>query len=175
MVEKIYDFRWALIMAVLTLIFGFAIGALFGIAEDALKLDLSVRGKSVLSEVYNNDLDKCEAVVKKSWTYYKRAHLHANGLGTSAIALIFILLSVKSPILIFRQAVGVLLGVGSLGYSIFWLWAGYRAPLLGSTGLAKESLQWLAIPSVACLLIGILITFISLFLVKKEKRRRKSA
>ncbi|MND07410.1 hypothetical protein D3C83_293500 [compost metagenome] len=27
------------------------------------------------------------------------------------------------------------------------MWAGFRAPALGSTGAAKESLKWLAMPS----------------------------
>jgi len=44
-------------------------------------------------------------------------------------------------------AIGVALGAGGLGYSIFWMWAGFRAPALGSTGAAKESLKWLAMPS----------------------------
>jgi hypothetical protein len=33
------------------------------------------------------------------------------------------------------------------GYSFFWMWADFRAPALGSTGAAKESLRWLAMPS----------------------------
>jgi multisubunit Na+/H+ antiporter MnhB subunit len=41
----------------------------------------------------------------------------------------------------------IALGIGALGYSVFWLWAGFRAPGLGSTGAAKESLAWLAMPS----------------------------
>ncbi len=45
------------------------------------------------------------------------------------------------------RAIGLGLGAGGLGYSVFWLWAGFRAPALGSTGAAKESLKWLAIPS----------------------------
>jgi hypothetical protein len=41
----------------------------------------------------------------------------------------------------------IVLGAGGLGYSVFWMWAGFRAPALGSTGAAKESLAWLAMPS----------------------------
>ena len=41
------------------------------------------------------------------------------------------------------------MGLGSLGYSMFWMLAGMRAPGLGSTGAAKESLEWLAVPTSA--------------------------
>jgi multisubunit Na+/H+ antiporter MnhB subunit len=37
--------------------------------------------------------------------------------------------------------------VGGLGYSLFWMWAGFRAPGLGGTAAAKESLKWLAMPT----------------------------
>ncbi len=49
--------------------------------------------------------------------------------------------------LLAARLVSLGLGVGSLGYSVFWLRAGFRAPSLGSTGAAKESLAWLAIPA----------------------------
>ncbi len=44
-------------------------------------------------------------------------------------------------------AIGVALGAGGFGYSVFWMWAGFRAPALGSSGAAKESLKWLSMPS----------------------------
>ena len=45
--------------------------------------------------------------------------------------------------------------MGALGYSVFWLLAGLRAPGLGGTGPAKESLAWLAFPSAGLLLLGV--------------------
>jgi hypothetical protein len=39
------------------------------------------------------------------------------------------------------------LGAGGLLYSIYWMWAGFRAPGMGGTHPARESLDWLAIPS----------------------------
>ena len=55
---------------------------------------------------------------------------------------------------------GWLLGLGALGYSAFWLWAGFRAPGLGSTGAAKESLRWLAMPSAGAMLLGTLCALV---------------
>ena len=76
----------------------------------------------------------------------QRAHLHAGSLGTVAIALSVILVLLGATPLVART-VSLSAGVGGLGYSLFWMWAGFRAPALGSTGLAKKSLSWLAIPS----------------------------
>lgn len=45
--------------------------------------------------------------------------------------------------------ISVVLGAGGLGYSVFWIRAVFRAPALGSTGAAMESLKWLAMPSSA--------------------------
>ena len=53
----------------------------------------------------------------------------------------------------------LLLGLGAVGYPLFWMGAGLRAPGLGLTAAAKESLRWLAIPSAGGLFIGALITF----------------
>ena len=53
----------------------------------------------------------------------------------------------------------IALGLGALGYSSFWLFAGVRAPGLGSTGLAKDSLEWLAVPSAGLCIVGLLTVF----------------
>jgi hypothetical protein len=58
----------------------------------------------------------------------------------------------------FGGLASTLLGIGAIGYPLFWMLAGLKAPALGSTGAAKESLSWLAIPSAACLVTGGLIT-----------------
>jgi hypothetical protein len=52
------------------------------------------------------------------------------------------------------RAISLGLGAGGLGYSVFWLWAGFRAPGFGSTGAAKESLEWLAMPSSGAVVIA---------------------
>lgn len=76
----------------------------------------------------------------------QRAHLHAGGMGTTAVALIIVLCLVGASRKI-TALISLALGAGGLGYSIFWMWAGFKAPALGSTGAAKESLKWLAMPS----------------------------
>lgn len=140
-----------LTLAVLTLLFGFGLGGLFGLNEEAIKSRLSASAAAVQTTVYQGDDAAAQAVVAKSWTYMQRAHLHAGGLGTAAVALtlLVVLLGTAPGV---TRAISIGLGAGGLGYSVFWMWAGFRAPALGSTGAAKESLQWLAMPSAGALL-----------------------
>lgn len=135
-----------LALAVLTLLFGFALGIVFGLNEDAVKSRFSASAAAVQQTVYGGDSLAAKPVLEKSWNYAQRAHLHAGSLGASAIALtVAVLLIGTGPAL--TRLLSLAFGIGGLGYSVFWLLAGFRAPGLGSTGAAKESLAWLAIPS----------------------------
>jgi hypothetical protein len=162
--------RVGIFLALLTLIYGFSLGGVFGAFEDFIKGHLKSEAEKVLEAKYNNEEDKMEKVTSKSWVYFKRAHLHANGLGTASLILILLL----SYVQIDRKAkalVALALGLGSLGYSTFWVLAGLRAPVMGSTGAAKESLQWLAIPSSGLCIIGLLavsVLIVRLLLVKNS-------
>jgi hypothetical protein len=147
------------LLATLTVFLGFALGGLFGLNEDAIKSRLSARAAAVEATVYRGDAAAADAVLAKSWTYMQRAHLHAGATGTAAVALIGMLVLVGvAPRSI--RVTGILLGLGALGYSLFWLWAGFRAPALGGTGAAKESLRWLAMPSAGAILLGTLCTLV---------------
>jgi hypothetical protein len=135
-----------LALAILTLLFGQGMGVVFGLNEDAIKSRLKSDALEVRETVYKGDDAAAKAVLDKSWVYMQRAHLHAGAMGTTALGLILVVwLLGTSPRI--TLAIGVGLGAGGLGYSIFWMWAGFLAPGLGSTGLAKESLRLLAMPS----------------------------
>jgi len=85
----------------------------------------------------------------------QRAHLHAGGLGSAAIGvtLLVVMLGVRAT---YTRLICLGLGAGAFGYAVFWLWAGFRAPALGGTDAAKESLAWLAIPSSGAVVIATL-------------------
>jgi len=155
--ERLRPLAPGLLLALLTLCFGFGMGGAFGAIEDSMKDGLSSSAEAVLDTVYAGDRAKMDAVVKKSWVYYKRAHLHANGLGTSALACILLLSLLGKPGTL-EQAGAAAFGLGALLYSVFWLMAGTSAPGLGSTGVAKESLGWIAIPGSGLCFVGLLIT-----------------
>jgi hypothetical protein len=152
-----------LLLAILTILFGQGMGIVFGLNEASIKSRLQADAAEVQTTIYQNDPAASKAVVDKSWSYMKRAHLHAGGMGTTAVALIIVLGLVGSGGKL-SALISPALGAGGLGYSIFWMWAGFRAPGLGSTGAAKESLEWLAMPSAGGFVlatIAVLLVFIA--------------
>ena len=159
-----------LTLAVLTLLFGFGLGGIFGLNEDAIRSRLSASAAAVQTSVYQGDDAEARAVINKSWSYMQRAHLHAGSLGTAAVALtILVILLGTSPAV--TRAISIGLGTGGLGYAVFWMWAGFRAPALGSTGAAKESLEWLAVPSAGLLLVSTATVAVLCLLALMRQRR----
>ena len=157
--ESLKTMRIGIVFALLTLIFGFGLGGLFGAIEDELKGYLNNKADAVFDTVYNKDEVLHKKITSKSWVYFKRAHLHANGLGTTSLVLIMLLTGINTKKLLKSWTAGFL-GIGSLGYSVFWLLAGMRSPGLGSTSLAKESLKFLALPTAGMCILGVLIVFL---------------
>lgn len=153
MSEGLRVLRVGVLLAMLAVFAGFALGAVFGAAEDDLKGGLNASAQAVLDTAYDGDPAKAKAVVDKAWSYYKRAHLHWGGLGAAALAAILTLAALGRP---GRMSVAAAwaMGVGSIGYPTYWLLAGYRAPGMGSTAAAKASLEWLAIPTSGAMLVG---------------------
>jgi hypothetical protein len=142
-----------LLLALLTVLFGYGLGIVFGLNEEIIKSRLSASAAEVQATAYHGDAAAIKPVLDKSWTYMQRAHLHAGGLGTGAMAmtLLVALLGYRPAV---TRAVSLALGGGGLGYAVYWLWAGFRAPGLGGTGAAKESLKWLAMPSSGLVVVG---------------------
>lgn len=148
--------RWGTLLALLTILFGFGFGGAFGAFEKELKAGLTARADAVSESVYGGDRAKIKATVDKSWTYYKRAHMHGGGIGAVALGGILLLAALPTPRRRVRQGVALALGLGGLGYATFWMFAARAAPSLGSTDAAKESLSWLAVPSAGLLMLGVL-------------------
>jgi hypothetical protein len=160
--ERLRPLAPGILLALASIAFGFGLGIAFGAAEDDLKDHLRANAQAVLESVYAGDESQAQPVVGKSWTYFKRAHLHANALGTTALAASLLLALLGPPGALARLS-SFAFGAGALFYAAYWLFAGLMAPGLGSTSAAKESLEWLAIPSSgACVagLVGTLICFL---------------
>lgn len=158
-----------LMLAVLTLLVGFTLGVVFGLNEDLIKSRLSASATTSTSTAYQQDEQAMKAVLDKSWIYMQRSHLHAGSLGTTAIALIVVVVLLGTGART-AAAISVALGAGGLGYSLFWVWAGFRAPALGGTGAAKESLAWLAMPSAGLVVASTLAVAVLLVNAMRERR-----
>lgn len=151
--------RIGLTLALLAILYGYLFGIAFGAWEDGMKDDLKTSGQAVLETVYGGDEAAMLKVYDKAWNYYKRSHLHAGALGAAAVAQILLLslLAVGPRV---KAVTSFLLGAGALGYGVFWLMAGNRAPGMGSTDLAKESLAWLAMPSSGACVVGTVLVLL---------------
>lgn len=149
-----------LVMALLSIAFGFLLGGAFGAAEDSIKAHLRSSTEPVFDSVYQGEPDKRDAVLAKSWVYMKRAHLHGGAIGAAALASI-VLLGLLGNAGLLERGSALAFGGGALLYSTFWLAAGLTAPALGSTGEAKEALAFLAIPGAGLCLLGIAGTLAS--------------
>ena len=157
-VVEIRSMRVGVVLSLLTLLLGFSLGGIFGLFEDSLKAGFEKTALQTLAS--EPDPEAAAARLSgRSWSYMKRSHLHANGLGTSALALILLTTGMTGGAGLKRLA-AYLLGIGALGYSLFWMLAAFRAPVLGSTDLAKESLNWLAMPTAACCLLGLVLVLV---------------
>lgn len=162
--QSLKTMRLGIVLSLLTILFGFCLGGAFGGASGELKAYLKGKAESVLDAKYGGDQKKVDKVLDKSWSYLKRAHLHAAGLGNTAIALIVLLsfFPITSTMLFLTS---LSLGLGALGYSVYWMIAGLIAPGMASSDLAKESLAFLAIPSAGLCIIGVVL---ALFLCLKS-------
>lgn len=141
-------------LSVLAILFGFAMGGILGAVEDPIMKHLDDGGTAVLQSAYKGDVAKKDAVVAKSWDYLKRAHLHGGAIGAAAIGSIGALI-LLCPLGILAKLSALAFGSGAVIYSVFWLLAGLAAPGLGSTGVAKESLSFMAIPGAGLCILGV--------------------
>jgi hypothetical protein len=161
--------RFALLLSMLALLYGFGMGIAFGGFEDNVRGRLERDGRAVLAERYGGDEAKLKSSLDKAWSYQKRAHMHAGGLGSASLVLIVLLALASRPSLVTRGT-GALLGIGALGYPLYWMVAGLAAPRMGGTGAAKEAFAWLAMPTAGALVVGTMGTMVVVTLSLQRSR-----
>ncbi len=162
-----------LVLALLTILYGQGLGIAFGLNEGAFKGRLKASAAEVRLTVYKGDDAAIKVVLDNSWNYMKRAHLHAGGMGTTAFALM-LLVGLSGIARLKALLIGIGLGAGGLGYSAYWMLAGFRAPGLGATTAAKESLKWLAMPASGAFVLATLAVLILLVSALVPRRERSS-
>jgi hypothetical protein len=163
MSERLAPVREGLFLGILAVAGGWGLGVAFGLVEDAMKEGLRRSAEAsrpaYLAAAAGEEGAAAAAMAAtrdKAWSYYQRAHLHAGGIGAVVIGLCLALAQLEGRRGL-RKVASALLGIGAVGYPLFWMLAARRAPGLGSTRAAKESLAWLATPSVGALVVGLAI------------------
>lgn len=147
--------RIGLVLALVATFGGFALGGVFGGLEHESHNVLATRARTVLASVYHGDESLMAAGERSAWTFWKRAHLHASAMGTSAVLLTALMVFVPSPGR-WRMLASLGAGLGAVGYAGFLLLAGWRCPVIGDAYATKQSVAWLAIPSAGAYLMGTL-------------------
>ena len=163
--------RYGIAVALVAILFGGLLGLSFGCCEDSIKGNLRASADAVLDKHYGGDANKSVSTVKKSWVYYKRAHLHSQTMGIIAIvfALLTALLNFQPK---FQLGISLLSGLGSLGYGVFWLLAALLAPGMGSTHAAKEAVSLIAqLSGGAFFVSGVALFFLALYKMFIQDRK----
>ncbi len=99
-VERIKVVRIGVLLSLVTLLFGFVLGGLFGAIESKIKGHLKEEAQAVFDTVYEGDSVKMKKITDKSWIYFKRAHFHANGLGAISLAAILLLMFMQTTLIL---------------------------------------------------------------------------
>jgi len=158
--------RFGLVLSLVAVVYGWSLGAVFGFAEYRIREGF-VASANARMDLYlassHGDAAAAQAAIRKvdetAWRYLLRAHLHAGGIGALALGMSVVLAMLAVPGA-WKSATSLLLGVGAVGYPLFWMLAGWMAPGMGSAKVAKEALRWLAVPSAGCLLVGGVLTLV---------------
>lgn len=156
MYAKLDVVKWGVVLAILTILLGFILGAAMGGGEAQIKGYWKSSAQPVLSTIYNNDNQKVDMMVERSWKMLQRAHMHAAAIGATSLVLMYILacLNVSN---FYKKLIAFLLGLGSIGYSFSWLYTAFAAPAVGSIPATKASVHILAAASIGMLLFGTVV------------------
>jgi hypothetical protein len=148
--------RAGLILAMLTLIFGIAMGVAFGTNEDGVKQYIS---DGIAAHPAQHDA-RSES---KIWRYAQRSHFHATGV--AAFALVLILLTGISTLpRKWKSITSVLIGIGSF-YPLSWFSMFLLAPSIGRDAAHHAAItELITYLSVGSLSVGILLLMAGLLL-----------
>ncbi|QPJ63907.1 MAG: hypothetical protein G3M78_00175 [Candidatus Nitrohelix vancouverensis] len=150
--------KYGVAISLVAILFGIFMGLSFGCCEDMFKDKFKQDAQAALSTVYKGDKALADKVASKSWVYMKRAHLHSQTMGVIAIVFSILAAWLKFP-RIQQLGISLLGGIGSLGYGVFWLLAGFLAPGMGSTGKAKNTVELIAQASAGSFFIAAVALF----------------
>lgn len=154
--EEMKSLKIGLFLVMLTLLFGIALGVVFGLAEDSVKSYIA-EGVAMYPDLHDEDSNS------KIWRYAQRAHFHATGIAAFSIGLILLIMfsSLKRNL---KTLASFLVGLGGL-YPLSWFTMFILAPSMGR-GPAHHHIvtELLTYIGVGSLLVGFFILCGNLFL-----------
>lgn len=154
--EDIKTVRIGLFLVMLTLIFGIALGVVFGITEDSVKSYIA-EGIAAHPSVHDGQSSS------KIWRYAQRSHFHSTGIAAFSIGLLLLIMHCSLGKRL-KTVAAALVGLGGL-YPLSWFTMFLLAPSIGR-GAAHDHIvtEMFAFIGVGGLLAGIAILCANLFL-----------
>ena len=147
--------KFGLLLVMLTLLFGIAMGVTFGVVEDSVKSYIS-EGIAAHPELH----DKSSS--GRIWRYAQRAHFHATGIAAFSIGLLLLIMH-SSLAARTKRTASILVGLGGL-YPLSWFNMFILAPSIGRSAAHHHWLtETFTYIGVAGLLIGIALLCANLF------------
>ena len=148
--------RIGLLLSLLTILFGYGLGCIFGGANASMKAYFHEQVYVVHADNFKTDKDR-DTAFSKAKDYIKRAHLHAAAIGTSSLATI-LALSLTGASERKKKIASGLVGFGGAGYGVFvWTLMAFVTPMIGKSA-AHETIAWIAIPTGLALVFGTMAT-----------------
>ncbi|OBT17207.1 hypothetical protein A9264_00050 [Vibrio sp. UCD-FRSSP16_10] len=161
---NIKPIKIGVLLSLLTILFGYSLGCIFGAANSTMKAFFHEQVYVVHADNFTTEKAKDEAF-SKAKDYVKRAHLHSAAMGTASLATIFALgfCSISDRK---KKVVSTITGLGAAGYGVFvWTLMAFVTPMIGKSA-AHEAIAALAIPTGLALVFG---TMATIYFVFKEK------
>ncbi|CAM2958404.1 hypothetical protein [Vibrio rarus] len=161
---KIKPIKIGVLLSLLTILFGYGLGCIFGAANSSMKAYFHEQVYVVHASNFTTEKDK-DTAFSKAKDYIKRAHLHSAAMGTASLATIFALgfCSISDRK---KTIVSTITGLGAAGYGVFvWTLMAFVTPMIGKSA-AHETIAILAIPTGLALVFG---TMATIYYVAKEK------
>ena len=156
---RLKPLRLGLVFAFVAILFGFGLAALFSANDDWIKSKFREDAMAVLESRYGGDEGRVREVCRKSWVYFKRAHIYSGGLGAFALPTILLLALLRPPGPGARLA-ALLVGLGAPLYGLYWMLVALKAPSVASIASAAKSLSWLAALGGGASGVGVLVTIL---------------
>ncbi len=154
--EAMKTVKIGLFLVMLTLIFGIALGVVFGLVEDSVK---SYIAEGIAAHPAVHD----EQSSSKIWRYAQRAHFHATGIAAFSIGLLLLIMH-SSLGRRLKPVAALLVGLGGM-YPLSWFTMFILAPSIGR-GAAHHHIvtEMFTFIGVCSLLAGIAILCANLLL-----------
>ncbi|MEZ8968827.1 hypothetical protein AB4343_18215 [Vibrio breoganii] len=161
---KIKPIKIGVLLSLITILFGYGLGCVFGAANSTMKAYFHDQVYVVHASNFDSVKDQ-DTAFSKAKDYIKRAHLHSAAMGTASLATILALgfcnISDKK-----KKVVSTITGLGAAGYGVFvWTLMAFVTPIIGKSA-AHETIAALAIPTGLALVFGTALTIYYVFTSK---------